>query len=87
MIQPNIVEYDEDIITKPGFDLILGSNTLKEFGIVLDFYMKMITFDEISLSRRDIKKLASKAQSDKSCTISNGIYLNSPKNIRAHLRP
>ncbi len=24
-------------MTKPGFDLILGSNILKELGIVLDF--------------------------------------------------
>ena len=42
LLQPDIVEYKEDDTTKPGFDLILGSNTLKELGIVLDFRTKEI---------------------------------------------
>jgi hypothetical protein len=29
-IQPDIVEYDTNHISKPGFDLILGCNTMKE---------------------------------------------------------
>ena len=44
-LQPDIVEYNENVITKPGFDLILGSITLKELGIVLDFWTKEITLD------------------------------------------
>ena len=36
-MQPDIVEYDKNHTTEPGFDLILGCNTMKELGIVLDF--------------------------------------------------
>ncbi len=42
-LQPDVVEYKENSLIKPGFDLILGSNTLKELGIVLDFRTKEIT--------------------------------------------
>ena len=52
-IQPDVVEY-KDPIDKPGFDLILGSNTMKELGIVLDFRTKEITLDELSLPMRNI---------------------------------
>ncbi len=38
----------------PGFDLILGSNTMNELGIVLDFWTKEIKLNEISLPMRDI---------------------------------
>ena len=55
-IQPDVVEY-KDSVDKSGFDLILGSNTMKELGIVLDFPTKKITLDEISLPMRDINKL------------------------------
>ena len=34
-IQPDIVEYDINHVNKPGFDLNLGCNTMKELGIVL----------------------------------------------------
>ena len=30
LVQPNIVEYDGTTMSKPGFDLILGPNTLKK---------------------------------------------------------
>jgi hypothetical protein len=59
--QPDVVEYNENSMTKPGFDLILGSNTLKELGIALDFWTKEITLDDISLPMRDIKKLKTRA--------------------------
>ena len=36
-VQPDIVKYDGNKITKPGFDLIFGTNTLKELGILLNF--------------------------------------------------
>ena len=57
MIRPDIVEYDENHMTKPGFDLILGCNTMTELEIVLDFRTKEIRVDEISLPMRDIKNL------------------------------
>eukprot|EP00804_Cyclotella_cryptica_P003809 CCRYP_008945-RA/>CCRYP_008945-RA protein AED:0.52 eAED:0.52 QI:0/0/0/0.66/0/0/3/0/164 len=55
-------------MTKPGFDLILGSNTLKELGIVLDFRTKEITVDDISLPMRDINKLKTRATYAKEAT-------------------
>eukprot|EP00804_Cyclotella_cryptica_P019470 CCRYP_006636-RA/>CCRYP_006636-RA protein AED:0.47 eAED:0.67 QI:0/0/0/1/1/1/2/0/286 len=61
-------------MTKPGFDLILGSNTLKELGIVLDFQTKEITVDDISLPMRDINKLKTRATVDKAWTMNNSIY-------------
>ncbi len=64
-IQPDVVEY-KDPIDKPGFDLILWGNTMKELGIVLDFLTKEITLDEISLPMRDINKLSTRAQIEKS---------------------
>ena len=63
-IQPNVVEF-KDPVDKPGFDLILGSKTMKELGIVLDFWTKEITLDEISLPMRDINKLSPRAQIEK----------------------
>ena len=39
-IQPDIVEYDENHMTEPGFDLILGCNTMKELRTVIDFQTK-----------------------------------------------
>ena len=59
-VQPDIVEYDENHMTEPGFDLILGCNTMKELGIVLDFRTKEISIDEISLPMRDINNLRTK---------------------------
>ena len=41
-------------MTKPGFDLILGSNTMRELEIVQDFWTKEITLDDISMPMRDI---------------------------------
>ena len=35
-VTPDVVEYDKKRITKPVYDLILGCNTMKELGIVLD---------------------------------------------------
>ncbi len=54
-IQPDIVEYDKHHMTKKG--LILGYRSMKEFGIVLDFWTKERTLDEISLPMSDIKNL------------------------------
>ncbi len=62
--EPDVVKYDED--SKPQYDLILGTETMKELGIVLDFKAKAITIDEITLPMRNICKgidtLSAKAQ-------------------------
>ena len=36
-VTPDVVEYDKNKMAKPVYDLILGYNTMKELGIVLDF--------------------------------------------------
>jgi hypothetical protein len=45
-------------MTKPVYMLILGHNTMKELGIVLDFWTKQITIDEIILPMRNINSFA-----------------------------
>ena len=72
-LQHDVVEY-ENPMDKPGFDLILGSNTMKELGIVLDFRTKEITLNEVSLPMRDINKLKTRAQIEKSGSMINSIY-------------
>ena len=56
-ITPDIVEYDKKSSWKPVFDLIIGTNTMNELGIILDFSEKMITIDSIKLPMRSIKNL------------------------------
>jgi hypothetical protein len=51
----DVVEYDE--INRLQYDLILGTVSMKEFGIILNFRDKMITVDETILPIRDINKL------------------------------
>ncbi len=46
---PDVVEYERNKMTKPVFDLILGCQTTKKLGIVLDFQTKEITIDEVVL--------------------------------------
>jgi hypothetical protein len=53
--EPDVVEYKND--RNPQFDLILGTNTIKELGIVLDFKARRITIDEIILPMRNINIL------------------------------
>jgi hypothetical protein len=54
-VEPDVVEYDKD--NKPQYDLILGTVTMKEFGIILNFRDKMIIIDEIILPMRNINNL------------------------------
>ncbi len=42
------MEYDENDY-EPNFDLIIGTPTMQELGIVLDFSTKMIKIDQIQL--------------------------------------
>jgi hypothetical protein len=54
-VEPDVVEYDKD--NKPQYDLLLGTVTMKEFSIILNFRDKMITIDEIILPLRNINNL------------------------------
>jgi hypothetical protein len=54
-VEPNVVELDKD--SKLQYDLILGTVTMKEFGIILNFRNKIITIDEIILPIRNINNL------------------------------
>ncbi len=53
--EPDVDEYDKD--SKPQYDLILGTDTMKEFGIILNFRDKIITIDEVILPMRNINNL------------------------------
>ena len=55
-MQPEIVEYDETLV-KPAFDLIIGTKTINELGIILDFNDKVITIDSIKLPIWSIDEL------------------------------
>jgi hypothetical protein len=54
-VEPDVVKYNKD--SKPQYGLILGTETMKEFGIILNFRDKMITIDEIILPMRNINNL------------------------------
>jgi hypothetical protein len=56
-IQPDVVEYGKGSVEKPMFDLILGTQTMDELGIILDFRNKMITIDEIELPMQSINNM------------------------------
>ena len=45
--EPNVVEYEKN--SKPQYDLILGTEAMKELGTVLDFTARMMTIDEVIL--------------------------------------
>ncbi len=42
LVQPDIVKYDGTMTRQPGFDLIVGTNTLKELRTVLNVQIKEI---------------------------------------------
>ncbi len=53
--EPDVAKYSK--INKPQYDLILGTNTMKELGIVLNFKANTITIDEVILPMRNINNL------------------------------
>jgi hypothetical protein len=55
--EPDVVDYDKD--SKLQYDLILGTKTMKEFGIIIDFRDKMITIDEVILPMQNINNMQS----------------------------
>ena len=56
-IRPDVVEYDGEKLNKPVFDLIIGTKSMKELDIILNFNKQEITIDEIALPMRDITNL------------------------------
>ncbi len=44
-VEPDVVEYNKD--SKPQYDLILGTETMKELGIILNFRDKVISINDI----------------------------------------
>ena len=72
-------------MNKPGFDLILCCNTMKVLEIVLDFWTKEITVDEISLPMRDINNLRTRAAANKAWTVNNSIYQSMSKEPQSML--
>ena len=56
MIQPKIIEY-EDTSDNPAFDLIIGTKTMNDLGIILDFAANVITIDSINLPMQSIDEL------------------------------
>ena len=55
-LQPDIMEFDPKDYD-PKFDLIIGTKTMKELGIVLDFGRNMIMINQIDLPMRRLKEL------------------------------
>ncbi|KAL3784137.1 hypothetical protein HJC23_005795 [Cyclotella cryptica] len=79
-VTPDVVEYDKKKMAKPAFDLILGCQTMKELGIVLDFRTKEITIDHIILPMRDINSLTS-SNLDKAWAVNNSMA-NEPQSTQ-----
>ena len=50
------MDHDKDDYD-PKFDLIIGTQTIQEMGIILNFSTTMIVIDEIKLPMRKIKEL------------------------------
>ena len=54
-VESNAVEYDKD--SNLQYDLILSTETMKEFGMIFNFKDKKIIIDEIILPMRNIHNL------------------------------
>jgi hypothetical protein len=54
-VEPDVVECDNN--SNLQYDLIVGTETMKELGIILNFRDRMITIDEIILPIRNINNL------------------------------
>jgi hypothetical protein len=65
-------------VGKPGFDLILGTNTLKELGTILNFCTKEIYIDEIILPMKDIINLSSQSKIERAWMQNNNVVSHEP---------
>jgi hypothetical protein len=71
-LQPDIVEY-RTTVENPEFDLIIGTETLDELGIILDFKHKIITIDEIELPVTSITDMP--RSKTKALTLNNSLAM------------
>jgi hypothetical protein len=46
---PEVVKYDGKTLGKPSFNLIIGTKTMNELGIILGFKSKIIAINKINL--------------------------------------
>ncbi|NBR26605.1 MAG: hypothetical protein EBU08_23080, partial [Micrococcales bacterium] len=69
LIHPDVVTCNKE--DKPVFDLIIGTKTMNELGIILDFKHKMITIDEIELPMQSIHRLPTSRR--KALALHNGL--------------
>ena len=60
-------------MTEPGCDLILGTNTLKELGIILNFQTKEIDIDDIVLPMKNITSLTNTSKIKEAWAVSNAL--------------
>ena len=75
---PDIVEYDRKNLGKPAFDLLIGTETMTELGIILDFKEKIMIIDEIKLPMQNIEDLLS--SNKVALSYQNHLASNEPKN-------
>ncbi len=71
--EPDVVDYKKD--SKPQYDLIICTKTMKGLGILLDFKAKTITIDEIILPMRYIKILQGSSTLRALLTLNNSLAL------------
>ena len=55
-LNPDIVHYDSQE-SAPMFDLVIGTETMADLGIILDFKTKMVTLDKQTLPMLRFKNL------------------------------
>ncbi len=70
-------------MSEPGFDLILSTNTLKDIGIIVNFWIKEIDIDGIILPMRDITKLSTRAKIVRAWMANNSIMIHEHKRNEA----
>ncbi len=64
-------------MSKPGFDLILGTDTLRELEIILVFLMKKVA-QMTHMPMRDILKLSIRAMIDRAWIANNIVIIHEP---------
>ena len=64
-IKPDVVEYNGVKMKKPLFDLILGTRTMRDFGIILNFQKPMQSIEEMPASRKKALKLTNSLANSK----------------------
>ena len=82
-VNTDIVYYKSESLA-PMFDLLLGTETMKRLGIILDFKNTMITIDQMRFLMRDIKNLQS---SDYRKGIISYTYFQEPHSTDQAMKP